>query len=185
MEVAKVGVAALTPILVLALGVLVNRAARRIEHAQWANRKLIERRLDVFDAMAEPLNDLLCFFRLVGDFKKISPPVAIARKRQLDRIFHVHEPLMSAQFVTHYHAFMSACFLTYTGIGEDAKLRAGEQRQRTERGPDWQNEWSHDFAGGTPSGLSEITGLYRALMDSFATDLGVNRVNSSKEPVLR
>jgi hypothetical protein len=127
LELAKLIVAGLIPVVVVGLGVLINRTAHRIEQAQWATRRLIDRRLELFDSMAPGLNDLLCFFLLVGDFRNITPPIAIAHKRELDQQFYVNEALMSPEFASRYHAFIGACFQTYTGVGHDARLRASEQ----------------------------------------------------------
>lgn len=75
LEIVKLAVAACTP----------------FERAQWTNQKLIERRIAVFDEMAPLLNDLFCFFRFVGDFRAITPPEAVSRKRSLDRGFRALE----------------------------------------------------------------------------------------------
>jgi hypothetical protein len=174
LEIAKLAVAALTPLLVLTIGFMVARSTRRIEQAQWASRTLIEKRLELFDKMAEPLNDLFCFFRLVGDFQAITPPEAIARKRKLDKLFFTHEALMSEAFGTRYRAFINACFLPYTAVAHDARLKASVQRQRTERGTRWDDAWGECFVAGenlvTP--LSTISREYRALMTCFAEQVG-------------
>lgn len=168
-------VAASTPVFVLILGLIVNRAAQRVEQAQWASRKLIEHRLDLFAKMAEPLNDLLCFFRLVGDFQKITPPYALVRKRELDKLFYTHQALMSEEFCVLYGNFMTACFLTYVGLGQDAQLRANINRQRAERGRNWDTEWDRYFVQqeGQITPLSALGNHYRALMSSFAEQIGV------------
>ncbi len=44
---------------------------------------------------------------------------------------------MSEEFGIRYQAFINACFLPYTAVGHDARLKASEQRQRTERGGRW------------------------------------------------
>src|SRR5215210_5268198 len=95
LEIVKLGVGALIPIMVAVIGYMLNGALKRVEQAQWAGRRLIELRLDLFDKMAGPLNDLLAFFRLVGDFQKITPPDAIDRKRELDKLFYTNEYLMT------------------------------------------------------------------------------------------
>src|SRR4051812_43380233 len=105
LEVAKLIVTASIPLVVVLLGLVVSRAARRVEDAQWANRKVIERRLDLYDEMATALNDLYCFFALVGTFREVDPPKAVARKRQLDKTFHVNEYLMGPEFGERYAAF--------------------------------------------------------------------------------
>src|SRR5215211_4399325 len=98
LEIAKLAVGALTPIFLFVLGYMVTRAARCVEQAQWASRKLIESRLELYERMAPMLNDLFCFFLLVGHFDEVTPPEALSRKRDLDRIFHAHAPLFSAEF---------------------------------------------------------------------------------------
>ena len=98
LEVAKLSAAALTPLLLFVLGVMVNRASRRVEDARWADRKVVEKRLDVYDELAPPLNDIYCFFAEVGHYREISPPDLIARKRAADRIFHVSRPLFEPEF---------------------------------------------------------------------------------------
>jgi hypothetical protein len=174
LEIAKLAVATLTPVLVFVLGVMLARATRRVEHAQWASRKLIEKRLELFDQMAGPLNDLLCFFRLVGDFQSITPPEAIARKRQLDKLFFTQEALMSEEFGARYRAFINACFLPYTAVGHDARLKASVRRQRSERATRWSEDWDQCFVEQerltTP--LATISAEYRALMSSFAEQVG-------------
>jgi hypothetical protein len=177
LEIVKLGVAALTPIAVTLLGLWIARAVRRIEQAQWTNRKLIERRLDVFDRMAEPLNDLFCFFRRVGHFQEITPPDTVARKRQLDRLFFVNEALMTDEFVAAYHAFMGACFQTFVGAGLDAQLKASLKAQRAERREGWRDEWTMCFVESESliTGLDVVKARYQALVDSFSEDLGVTR----------
>lgn len=182
LEIAKLAVASLTPLLVLTIGLIVARSTRRIEQAQWASRTLIEKRLELLDRMAEPLNDLLCFFRLVGDFQAITPPDAIARKRKLDKLFFTHEALMSEEFGTRYRAFINACFLPYTAMGHDARLKASVRRQQTERGPRWDDAWHSSFVDRenlvTP--LSTVSREYRALMTCFAEQVGATLSSPAK-----
>jgi hypothetical protein len=154
----------LIPVVVVGLGVLINRTAHRIEQAQWATRRLIDRRLELFDSMAPGLNDLLCFFLLVGDFRNITPPIAIAHKRELDQQFYVNEALMSPEFASRYHAFIGACFQTYTGVGHDARLRASEQRHRAEREAEWTDDWSRYFV--QQDGLVESLTTIRAATEN-------------------
>ena len=174
LEIAKLVIAATTPVLVVLIGVVVSRAARRLEQAQWANRKLIERRLELYDEMARPLNDLYCFFALVGHFREIDPPDAVRRKRELDRIFYVNEFLMGARFGEHYRDFINACFAMYTGFAQDAKLRASVPAQRTER-REWDDAWDACFVAqpGDITPLDVVGQRYGALMRCFADTIGV------------
>lgn len=144
LEATKLAVSLLTPLVVLGLGLLINRASRRLEQAQWANRQLIERRLNLYDVMAPLLNDLFCFFTLVGDYRSVEPPAAISAKRTLDKSFYVNRFLFGPAFSATYAAFMDVCFQTYTGIGEPAKLRSTIELQRPER-ETWNEEWNDLF----------------------------------------
>jgi hypothetical protein len=176
LEIAKLVVAFLTPLLLLGLGVIVNRAARRVEDAQWANRKLIERRLELYDQMAPLLNGLYCFFRLVGDFRKIDPPHAIELKRELDRLFHVNKFLFSETFTRRYQALMELCFQTFAGVATDARLRVDPQVQVAEMGSDrWRADWWDLFSPEEErSGRGRIKNAYVELMQTFADELGVH-----------
>jgi hypothetical protein len=180
LEIAKLGVAALVPLAVAAVGWTITRAASRLDQAQWSQRKLIELRLEVYSEMAGPLNDLLCFFRAVGNFQEVTPPEALKRKRSLDKTFHVNRYLMTEEWERSYEAFMDACFRTYRGAAKPAQLRASRKRQRKERGT-WEAEWNELLVPETetPTGLSELKRHYDALMTAFAQDIGVRTVRPS------
>ncbi len=45
LEIIKLLVQVLTPLILLFLGVWINRVARRIEAVQWANQKVVEKRI--------------------------------------------------------------------------------------------------------------------------------------------
>jgi hypothetical protein len=177
LEVAKLAVAALTPLVVLGLGVIVSRAARRVEDAQWSNRKLVERRLDLYDRMAGPLNDLFCFFRLVGHFRDLDPPSVIQRKRELDKTFYVNRFLMSDDFADLYHAYINTCFRPWETAAHDAKLRMSASAQRFERGTSapWKPEWNDLFVTEADEMASKgvVRQGYEGLMKRFAAECGV------------
>lgn len=145
-----------------------------------ANRKLIDRRLELYDKLARPLNDLYCFFHLVGNFRDVAPPAAVARNRQLGKAVNVNEFLMSPEFRQRYDEFMAACFKTYTGPAKDAKLRSSVDTQRTER-QSWDEAWERCFVARheevTPN--TTIRDRYRALMFCFADMIGVHQLPGS------
>ena len=177
LEIVKLCVGALIPIMVAVVGFMLNGALKRVEQAQWAGRKLIELRLEVFDQMAVPLNDLLCFFRLIGDFQDITPPEAIDRKRELDKLFYTNEYLMTEDFGAIYLAFMDACFKTHTELGHDARLRASQEDQRAERGARWKEAWTDCFVQeeGLVSELDDVIAWHRDLTHRFAAEVGLER----------
>jgi hypothetical protein len=93
------------------------------------------------------LNDLFCFFLIVGHFDEVTPPEALSRKRDLDRIFHAHAPLFSAEFRDTYQRFIDACFLAFTGEARPAELRASREAQKRERST-WDDDWERHVRPG-------------------------------------
>jgi hypothetical protein len=168
LEVVKLAVAAATPVVIFALGYQVNRAARRIDAVQWVSRKLVEERLPLYREIAPSLNDLLCFFMLVGHFRAIDPPKAIAIKRDVDRTVHANLYLFTPKFMERYYAFMQTCFATFVGVGAEAKLRSSVSIQRAERRK-WHDEWNALFTSereATPA--QDVYAAYMSLLSSEA-----------------
>ena len=173
LEVAKLAVGVLTPLLLLGLGWVLNTRLKRIEHSQWSSQKFIEKRLALYEDMAPKLNDLFCFFSLVGNFRDISPPAAVALKRDLDKAFFVNRFLLSERFQESYEGFMHACYETWRGTAQHARLRASAERQRVERGGAWDDDWLDCFslaASVTP--LPGVREAYERVMRDFAAELG-------------
>ena len=93
----KLLVSLATPLAVVAVGYFVNVRLRAIEERRWLNQKVIEKRLALFEQVAPKLNDLYCYFTYVGHWKELDPPAIVARKRDLDKVMHVYEPLFPRQ----------------------------------------------------------------------------------------
>src|SRR5437763_5458683 len=140
-QIATLAVEALTPITVVALGVLFTRASRRIEQVQWANQTVVTHRLDIFDKLAPGLNQLLCFATFVGGWKEIDPRKAIAIKRGLDETMYANKVLFSDELFAAYHQFMTILFDMFGTTGADAKVRAPiESQWGTRRELLWWND---------------------------------------------
>jgi hypothetical protein len=185
LEVAKLLVSALTPLAVLLFGLWVNRRLKRFEHLQWANQKVIEKRLKIFDELAPLLNDVLCYFIYVGCWKDITPPDALKLKRQMDRIVHVNAPLFPPHFVDRYDTFIQACYATYSGWGQNAKLRTKYFRRREAAGQQWDPQWEACFADTekVPE-PDDIQAAYSELMVCLSRELGIG-LHSSHIPAGR
>jgi len=174
LEIVKLVVSSLTPIIVLTMGLWLNRRIKRLEHLQWTSQKVIEKRLSVFDELAPLLNDLLCYFSFVGCWKDLTPVEVVKLKRKMDRIVHVNAPLFSKEFLNKYFDFINACYETYSGWGQDAKLRTPWEYRREAAKDSWQVNWADCFADkdncSTPQ---EIKSAYKSLMSCFSNELGV------------
>jgi hypothetical protein len=148
------------------------RTARRFEEVQWMSRKLAERRLELFGEMAPLLNELFCFFRLVGDFRRVTPPRALEIKRDLDRVFHINRYLFSEKFRTSHELFMDRTFQIFVAYNQLALIRTSPEQQRLERGDNWREEWGAMFS---PSDERRdpvtIGDAYNAVMKALADDV--------------
>lgn len=179
LEITKLVVGALTPLVIVLVGVWVNRIAKRIEAAQWANQKLTEKRIAIFDELAPLINDLYCYYMCVGNWKELTPPGVIDTKRKLDKKIYVYSSLFSSEFINNYNEFIQLCFQTYAGAGHDAKLKTsihhlmGGNRQESSPIP-WKSEWDTLFSQQEDCPPpTQIRSAYSNLMSSFAKELGV------------
>ena len=184
LEIAKLVISALTPIIVLVIGLWINRSLKRLEHIQWTNQKITEKRIAIFEELAPQLNDLLCYFTFVGCWKDLSPPEVIKLKRKMDRIVHVNAPLFSKQFLNKYYNFINACYSTYSGWGHDAKLRTLSERRKA-ADDSWDVKWSECFADeDNCSDPKSVKLAYVELMSCFSVELGVG-IDSDQVPAGR
>lgn len=199
LEVAKLIVGVLTPLAVVVLGFLLAKqgrraeaaaaeaarraderaqeVARRADEAEWANRRAVERLIELHKEMSPLLNDLHCFFQTIGHFREISPPAVIDRKRRLDRLFYANQHLFSSAFIGNYGAFIGACFDHWGTAGGDAKIKMVPSRLQVERGLGaWDHSWDSLFVR-THAAVNrrKQAQTYDAAMQAFASDLGLAR----------
>ncbi len=174
LEIAKLTVSALTPLLVVAIGLWIGRRLKGLEYLQWTNQKVTEKRIAVFDELAPLLNDLYCYFTFLGCWKDLNPVEVVGRKRKMDRIVHVNAPLFSKEFVDRYNEFIGTCYETYTGWGQDAKLRTRWERRKESTGDSWKKDWEGYFSDlNNRSDPKFVKDKYASLMSCFSTELGV------------
>jgi hypothetical protein len=174
LEIAKLIISTLTPIIVLVIGLWINRSVKRLEHLQWTNQKITEKRIAVFDELAPLLNDLLCYFAFVGCWKDFTPPDVVKLKRKMDRIVHVNAPLFSKGFLNKYYDFTNVCYSTYTGWGQDAKLRTAWERREEAAEDSWDVKWGECFADKNNCiDPKLVKSTYVELMSGFSKELGV------------
>jgi hypothetical protein len=118
--------------------------------------------------------------------REVEPPKAVELKRELDKTFYVNRFLFTPPFSERYDAFTQACFKTFTGSGENAKLRAAVSQQKRERGTKWDETWAPLFVpepellspGAEPH--SAFTKSYAALMECFADQLGIGASSTAR-----
>ena len=166
-------VSVLTPLIVIVVGYSINRSLQR-------RTSVTERKVALFDQTAPDLNSLYCFFLFIGNWKELSPPEVLAIKRKLDRALHISRFLFSTEFFQMYKDFMDNCFQTFTGVGEDAKIRtplktADGARDQAFPGQ-WNPEWNKMFADKSHwADQAKLHATYQRLMKLFAKELGMSR----------
>jgi len=156
------------------LAIVVAWVVIAFDRRKTVNQELIRKRIQVYDEMAPMLNDIVCFFLYVGDFKSLPPATLIAHERNLDRKMHLYRPIFSTALESRYDAFMMSCFAVYAGgIGKPALIKADYVRVARVWGKDWKPEWNGDFVPpDAASKRGEVGRRYDALMDQFARELG-------------
>lgn len=178
LEIAKLVVGVLTPMSVAVLGWVFSRQLKRLDLSNWTNQKLIEKRLAIYDEIAPRLNKLLCFFTWIGYWKTVSPAEAIQAKRELDRTVNIYRHVFEPEVYHAYQAYIEALFETYTGAGQDARLRAlifgPDGDRRSDCGYTWDEDWAACFSEpGRAAGKPEVRARYKALMTALTRSLGV------------
>jgi hypothetical protein len=153
---------------------------RSIDGALWQNRPILAKRLDIYDRIAPDMNRIYCFRRLVGYWKEVSPPDMIATKRRLDREVNIYRHLLSEDFYQRHFEFMQLCFHTFTGQGEDAKIRAVVEHalgdRRIHAGYEWDETWETMFAPDDLPTDYQIDEAYMQAMNALRRSIGLRDI---------
>lgn len=166
-----------TPITLAGIGYWLNQRLKSIDNAQWQNRKIIEKRLDLFDFVAPRLNSLYCFVAGVGDWKDISPKKLLETKRELDKYVNVYRHLLSEEFYAEYNEYVHSIFLTFSGKGNDARIKAkiverwGDRRRHANY--DWDKSFDELFLEDAAIAREEAQKRYLSATSALRDCLGI------------
>ncbi|ADL55524.1 hypothetical protein [Gallionella capsiferriformans] len=163
----------LGPIITAILGIWILRITKKIEHSQWRNQKLIEKRIAVWDEVAPKINDIFCYCTRVGNWKNQSPKDVIGWKREVDKNIHTYRPYFSPAFFNRFMELMDVCFATYQGHGVDAKIKTPLSEHESAHN-NWEQEWGNYFYE-TPSSTKEIRAKYLAFQQQLSAELNVEQ----------
>ena len=179
LEITKLMVSTLTPIAVAFIGIWLNRRLKRLEHYQWANQKVIEKRLEIYSQLAPLFNDLYCYFDFIGEWKWKAPMDIIALKRSIDRLFYVNAPLFSKKFSNIYEGFINQYFVPgpLKEYNATAKLRADIDiriKLFHDANKPWDTQWETFFADKSDvTNRKDIQQGYHLFMYAFSSELGI------------
>jgi hypothetical protein len=178
LEVAKLAVAAATPIVVVGAGFVLNRRLKEVEQAQWSTQKIIERRIVAYDEIVGVANELYCYFCYIGSWKELTPPDAVQLKRTLDKTVYTSVPLFEAKFKDLYEDLTGDLFATFGNWGADAKLRTLADRRQQVSGSNWDLHWNDCFAERTlASEPDDVKRSYGRFMAYLAESIGVQKAD--------
>lgn len=176
LEVMRLIISVLTPVILALMGLYLNRMLKKIEHRQWRNQKLIEKRLSIYDELAPLLNDLLCYFTYVGNWKDFTPEEIVQKKRAIDKKSYIAQPLFSKIFFTEIMTFIDLCFKPFQGWGQNAKLLTDAGKRKEIYGDKWDKSWDILFIS-DPKEITDpekIKESYSRIMKVFSDDIGLN-----------
>lgn len=156
-----------TPIVLAIVGFGINRNMANHRSKLTLNVKLIEKRIAIYDEMAPELNDIHQFMTRVGNWKEISPKDLLEKKRSVDKIIHKNRPYWSSEFINSYDAYISECFQTKNGTGEDAKIKADTVKYVNL--DSWAEKFSAMFTG-EKSDKSRICKIYEEFNNAVSND---------------
>jgi len=134
----------LTPIVLLLLGVWARKIAINHEKRNSLHNRIIEKRVNIYDAVGKNLNDIFSFVVLVGDWKKLTPEEILSKKREVDQIMYINRPYWSKAVFNIYISFMNTAFEVYTGSSQDAQIRANSEKFK--KLPGWNDTWKKYFS---------------------------------------
>lgn len=170
LEIAKLVISILTPIVIAFLAFRFNKIIKRLDKQQWTNQKILEKRVEIYDKIVPKLNDMLCFYCYVGNWKDISPMDIIRLKRELDKDIHIYAPLFSNSLIDKYNEFIHLCFKSFSGWGHDAKIKS-LYGHRQEYNTKWEENWIECFDTNDVAGSKILKKNYSEMMDAFKNDL--------------
>lgn len=189
MELAKLIASIATPLTVAIVGYLLSQRLKSIDEAQWQNRRIIEKRLDLFDQISPGLNEILCFLCWIGYWKDISPRQLVETKRRLDKTVNIYRHLLSEDFYTRYNEFIHLAFKTYTGRGKDALIRSeiannwGDRRTQGNYG--WEGGFDDLFVSDLTVPRHEIRQAYERTLQALRACIGLKERRSGQTSIAR
>lgn len=170
LEVWKVLVSILTPIVLIALTFVVNNSIQERGALLKREEQVLAEKQKIYAELGRRLNVIYIYIADVGDFKSYTPPRIVEMKREIDRQFFMYRPYWSETTEKSFNAFMKAAFQTYVGAGKPAMINAKPSQKIAAYDVDklqWDPNWNDYF---TKIIDPEIEAKYYALVNSLLAD---------------
>jgi hypothetical protein len=171
MEVAKIFVSALTPLAIAVVGYFIQQTLARQNRSWKAQERIADKRVEIYEQIAEDLNKIYCYVMDVGGFRNETPDTILDAKRNVDRQMYMYQALWPEDTFQRFTDYMESAFATYQGVGTSAKIRARTLEKEAawqKDGKEWPSDWDARFTGERDF---EHRQKYEALMRRISTDL--------------
>lgn len=168
LEVAKLVISAITPLLVFVLGISITRSLKNAEHATGL-------RSEIYKTIGSDLNDIYAYLSFVGGWKELCPSDVIARKRAVDRAMYMYKPFFTPELFKTYLEFMDQAFRVYGAPGQDARIRTDiethDGNRRLHGRQPWLPQWEQCFTKERNKAAQREA--YELFLEQLARDLKV------------
>jgi hypothetical protein len=182
LEIVKVLVSCITPLVVALMGVLIQASIAQQSEASKLNSQLAARRLVVYDGVREGLNRIYCFVEDRGSWKTDNPDTITALRRKIQTDMQTNRAIWSPKTFTLYERYIDeVAFKTYTGVGRDAQIRTVNDQKEVAI-PDWKKKWKDRT---TDEKAIDHKASYDALQDQFARDIQLSSDSLAQQGGLR
>lgn len=164
LEAVKLAAAFVTPLLVLILGIFINNTIKSAERSTAL-------RSEIYKRVGEDLNSIYSYLAFIGEWKDLTPPDLIAKKRAVDKAMYTYKPFFSEELFATYETFMAEAFSTFGSAGTDAKIRSditSADGDRRVHGKAWQENWESRFTKGDRTAQKKA---YERFLNQLARDL--------------
>lgn len=174
LERTKIFVGLLTPLMILAITLIINSNINDRNKRDEHNRRIFAKRQDIYDKVGPLLNDIYSYFLYVGKWKQLSPDDIISHKRELDKTIYTNIPYFdtASVFIKYYNGFMDETFATGQGWGKDAALRTEMDLHKVAIDTtkfNWQKRWNDSFT--EEDNRENIKKTYFALLRQVSSEL--------------
>jgi hypothetical protein len=99
------------------------------------------------------------------------PKQVIEKKRFLDKEFNVYSHIFKNNIIKKYNSFIHNCFETFTGWGNDAKIKMNLTKRIDL--PEWKSEWNELFVEEKMESQEKFDNSYYDLMNMIKAELEI------------
>ncbi|NIR46926.1 hypothetical protein GWO43_00390 [candidate division KSB1 bacterium] len=170
-DILSLSISALTPVAIAVVGYFIQRTLAQQNRSWKVQERIADKRVEIYEKIAEDLNKIYCYVMDVGDFRNETPDTIIAAKRTVDRNMYMYQALWPPETFQNFISYMDSAFATFQGVGENAKIRTRTIQKKSalkQSAKQWPKDWDARFTGEQDS---DHHMKYQQLIQSISRDL--------------